>query len=198
MKRFLAEVVIAALLLLSLVAIFRLIKSNNSLRHRHENNVRALSEEVTAAKFRDSLSQASVRSLELKAREAERLCASLSSQLEEQKIRMKDVKSASAVQTVTSDTVLLESPAPMVAVPSWPSSDTCLHYSDRWASLDICPSDGALSVAYSIRDSVSTVVHVHYAKKFLWFRWRPEFRATSFSANPNTTIFDAAAVVISE
>lgn len=189
----LIECALVALLLLSLAAVFRLIQSNNKLRHRHENNVKALTEEVKAAKFRDSLSLASVRALELKAREAERLCASLSSQLDEQRIRMKDVKSASAVQTLTRDTVYLA--AEGVPVPL----DTCVHYADRWTSLDICTTrSGVCSVAYSVRDSVSTVVHVHYAKKFLWFRWRPEFRATSFSANPNTEIFNASAVVISD
>ena len=45
---------------------------------------------------------------------------------------------------------------------------------------------------------MTTVVHVRYRRRFLFFRWKPEYRATSVCANPHAHIRSAAAVVVTE
>ena len=50
----------------------------------------------------------------------------------------------------------------------------------------------------SVRDCVTTVVHVRYRRRFLFFRWKPVYRATSVCANPHAHIRSAAAVVVTE
>ena len=73
-----------------------------------------------------------------------------------------------------------------------------MDYSDPWASVSLCRGGGAASVSYSVRDSVSTVVHVRYRRRFLFLRWRPEFRATSVSHNPRASITNSTAVIVDE
>ena len=105
-----ATAILLLLLAAALWGCWRLRGENAELRRRHEGNIAALTSELEAARFRDSLSQASARALELKASEAERLCGRLSEQLYDMGVRMRDVRSATATEVVVRDTVYFPLP----------------------------------------------------------------------------------------
>ena len=161
-------------------------------RDRHEANVSALTEEVRVTRLHDSLAVARAGVLELRAGEAERCAEGLRRQVSELRLRLKDVRSAVTVETVTRDTVYFPE------IVGGGIEDTCLTYSDRWATFRLCADGEARAVEYSVRDSVTAYVHVHYRKRFLWWRWRPEYRATVVSGNPRATVTALEAVVLTE
>lgn len=164
----------------------------SEMRDRHEANVTALTEEVRVTKLHDSLAVARAGVLELRADEAERCAAGLRRQVSELRLRLKDVRSAVSVETVTRDTVYFPEIVDAAA------KDTCLTYSDDWATFRLCADGGARVVEYAVRDSVTAYIHVHYRKRFLWWRWRPEYRATVVSGNPRATVTAMEAVVLTE
>lgn len=185
-----------ALLLLMARRIFALRSELGELADRHERNVAALTSELTAARLGDSLSMAAAAALELRARGAERAVEGLRAQLQALRIRARDARSVTTVETVVRDTVwfpAIEEGHDTVA------ADTCRLYEDRWVTMELCgPRGGPASVSYSVRDSVTTVIHVAYRRRFLWWRWRPEYRATVVSHNARSTITAAAPVVIAD
>lgn len=164
----------------------------SELRDRHEANVSALTEEVRVTRLHDSLAVARAGALELRADEAERCAEGLRRQVSELRLRLKDVRSAVTVETVTRDTVYFPE------IVEGGIKDTCLTYSDNWATFRLCADGGAKVVEYSVRDSVTAYIHVHYRKRFLWWRWRPEYRATVVSGNPRATVTAMGAVVLTE
>lgn len=192
----------AALLLLALVLalsarVVALRSELGDLRDRHGRNLSALTSELEAARLHDSLSVASAAALELRAREAERSVEGLRAQLRALRVRARDARSVTTVETVVRDTVWL----PMVegAADTAGAADTCRRYEDAWLTLELCGAPGgAASVSYAVRDSVTAVVHVRYRRRFLWWRWRPEYRATVVSHNARSTVTAASAVVIGE
>lgn len=189
----------AALLLVALVLalsarVVALRSALGDLEDRHGRNLSALTSELETARLHDSLSVASAAALELRAREAERAAEGLRSQLQELRVRARDARSVTAVETVVRDTVWL--PAMEDARGA---ADTCRRYEDRWLTMELCGAPGgAASVSYAVRDSVTAVVHVRYRRRFLWWRWRPEYRATVVSHNARSTVTAASAVVIGE
>lgn len=192
----------AALLLLALVLalsarVVALRSELGDLEGRHERNLSALTSELEAARLHDSLSVASAAALELRAREAERSVEGLRSQLQALRVRARDARSVTAVGTVVRDTVwfpIIEEVRDTVG-----AADTCRRYEDRWLTMELCGGPGgAASVSYAVRDSVTAVVHVRYRRRFLWWRWRPEYRATVVSHNARSTVTAASAVVIGE
>lgn len=164
-------------------------------RTRHQDNILALTAELERTRLHDSLSTASAAALELRAGEAERVLARLRRHVNDLGVRMRDVQSATTAETVTRDTVWLALPAPG----GNETADTCADYSDGWLTASLCiGGDGSAALAYAVRDSVATVVHVRYRRRFLWFRWRPEYRATVTSFNPRTEVVAAEALVVKE
>lgn len=164
----------------------------SALRDRHEANVSALAEEVRVTRLHDSLAVAQAGALELRAGEAERCAEGLRRQVAELRLRLKDVRSAVTVEAVTRDTVYFPE------IVEQGAEDTCLTYSDDWATFRLCSDGASRMVEYSVRDSVTAYVHVHYRKRFLWWRWRPEYRATVVSGNPRATVTAMEAVVLTE
>lgn len=192
----------AALLLLALVLalsarVAALRSELGELEGRHERNLSALTSELEASRLHDSLSVVSAAALELRAREAERAAEGLREQLEALRIRARDARSVTAVETVTRDTVWF--PVMGEARDTVAAGDTCRRYEDEWLTMELCGGPGgAASVSYAVRDSVTAVVHVRYRRRFLWWRWRPEYRATVVSHNARSTVTAASAVVIGE
>lgn len=192
----------AALLLLALVLalsarVVALRSELGDLRGRHARNLSALTSELEAARLHDSLSVASAAALELRAREAERSVEGLRAQLRALRVRARDARSVTTVETVVRDTVWL--PTVGEAADTAGAADTCRRYEDAWLTLELCGAPGgAASVSYAVRDSVTAVVHVRYRRRFLWWRWRPEYRATVVSHNARSTVTAASAVVIGE
>lgn len=170
----------------------------SSVKERHEGNILALTAELERTRLHDSLSTASAAAMELRAGEAERVLAGLRRHVGDLGVRMRDVQSATTTETVTRDTVWLTLPT-IGEEGAATAGDTCADYTDGWLTASLCVGGGgSASLAYAVRDSVATVVHVRYRRRFLWFRWRPEYRATVTSFNPRTEVVAAEAVVVRE
>lgn len=160
---------------------------------RAERNAAAAAAAVERFKVADSLSAASAAALELTRKEAGRREAELMKSLSDMKIRARDARAVTTIATVVRDTVFFPAARPA----DGGAGDTCIRHVDKWLTLELCKAQGgAASVSYSVRDSVTAIVHVRYRRRFLWWRWRPEYRATVVSHNANSEINGVAAVVV--
>lgn len=92
-------------------------------------------------------------------------------------LRAAQVETQQLSGTVVHDTVRLQPDGS-----SW-------TYRDRWTefSLRMAPSDTTL--AYSVRDSVTTLVYREYRHRFLWWRWGTKgYRVKIVNFNPHATL----------
>ena len=131
-------------------------------KEMHLQNLTDLTSEVRRPKYSDSVSAAQVSALTLRASDAERLCSQLRQDLKIMGIRMKDVANATEVIMVNSDTVFI----PLVDSVRV-GHRLCYAYTDDWVNFDVCLLPDTLALAYTIRDTVETIVHIHYKKRFL-------------------------------
>lgn len=189
--------IIAGLVALAVIALltWRLISLRvemSELKERHEGNIRALTEKAETYRLHDSISVATAAALELKATEASRTIEGLKSKVKELGIRLRDVQSISTIETVTHDTIYLSETMTKCR------DDTCLTYTDGWLNMTLCNNDNGARLSYIIRDSLTSYVHVKYQRKFLWWRWRPQYQVTVTSHNPRTEVKTASAIVITE
>lgn len=193
MRSFLALAATALVAALLGIRVAELSAEVSAANARAERNAAAAAAAVERFTVADSLSAASAAALELTRKEARRREAELLQDLSALKIRARDARAAATIATVLRDTVYL--PAPAGGVES--VADTCRRHADKWLTLEFCGKPGgAASVSYAVRDSVTAVVHVRYRRRFLWWRWRPEYRATVVSHNPSARINGVAAVVV--
>lgn len=62
-------------------------------------------------------------------------------------------------------------------------------YSDYWADFRLTVSPSDTTLAYSVRDSVSTIVHRDYKHRFLWWRWGTKgYRVKVINYNPHARL----------
>lgn len=62
-------------------------------------------------------------------------------------------------------------------------------YSDYWADFRLIVSPSDTTLAYSVRDSVSTIVHRDYKHRFLWWRWGTKgYRVKVINYNPHARL----------
>lgn len=163
----------------------------SELEDRHEGNIKALTEKAETYRLHDSIAVAQAAALELRAAEAGRTIEGLRGRVKELGARLKDVRSVTIMETVTRDTVFLP-------YETGGRGDTCLAYSDGWVDISVCDNGSGAGLTYSMRDSVTSYVHVSYGRRFLWWRWKPRYEVTITSNNPRTEITTASAIVISE
>lgn len=189
-----------AVILVLLVAMSAMVMRSCSLssqlrdeKEMHLQNLTALTSEVRRLKYSDSVSAAQVSALTLRANDAERLCSQLRQDLKIMGIRMKDVANATEVITVNSDTVFI----PLVDSIRV-GHRICYDYTDDWVNFNVCLLPDTLELAYTIRDTVETIVHVQYQKRFLWWRWKPQYKTTVVSRCPSTEVTGVTSVVIDD
>ena len=159
----------------------------------HLQNLTALTSEVRRLKYSDSVSATQVSALTLRANDAERLCSQLRQDLKIMGIRMKDIANATEVITVNSDTVFI----PLVDSVRV-GHRLCYDYTDDWVNFNVSLLPDTLELAYTIRDTVETIVHVQYQKRFLWWRWKPQYKTTVVSRCPSSEVTGVTAVVIDD
>lgn len=196
MKRLMIDIVLVALLACCLYLLWRWRSAYYELYERSADNIRALTTEVELTKYHDSLTMASAKALRLEASELSdlrsdyaRLAKSVGAS------RAKDVRSVVATESLARDTIYMQLPD---CSPIDTPIDTCVNHHDYWSDVSLCLCDDTASVTYSVRDSLTTVVYVTYRKRFLWWRWKPEYRATTISHNPRTTILSQEATVVED
>lgn len=162
-------------------------------KEMHLQNLTTLTSEVRRLKYTDSVSAAQVSALTLRANDAERLCTKLRKDIKIMGIRMKDVANATEVITVNSDTVFI----PLVDSVRV-GHRLCYDYTDDWVNFNVCILPDTMALEYTIRDTVETIVHVQYQKRFLWWRWKPIFKTTCISKNKHTYIDCINTIVINQ
>ena len=189
-----------AVILVLLVAMSAMVMRSCSLssqlrdeKEMHLQNLTALTSEVRRLKYSDSVSAAQVSALTLRANDAERLCTQLRQDLKIMGIRMKDVANATEVITVNSDTVFI----PLVDSIRV-GHRLCYDYTDDWVNFNVSLLPDTLALAYTIRDTVETIVHVQYQKRFLWWRWKPQYKTTVVSRCPSSEVTGMTSVVIDD
>lgn len=196
MKRLMIDIALVALLACCLYLLWRWRSAYYELYERSADNIRALSTEVELTKYHDSLTMASAQALRLEASELSdlrndyaRLAKSVGAR------RSKDVRSVVETESLARDTVYFDLSE---CVPLDRPIDTCINHHDTWCDITLCLCDDTASVTYSVRDSLTTIVYVNYRKRFLWWRWKPEYRATTISHNPRATILSQEATVVED
>ena len=189
-----------AVILVLLVAMNAMVMRSCSLssqlrdeKEMHLQNLTTLTSEVRRLKYSDSVSAAQVSALTLRANDAERLCTQLRQDLKIMGIRMKDVANATEVITVNSDTVFI----PLVDSIRV-GHRLCYAYTDDWVNFNVSLLPDTMALAYTIRDTVETIVHVQYQKRFLWWRWKPQYKTTVVSRCPSSEVTGVTSVVIDD
>lgn len=189
-----------AVILVLLVAMSAMVMRSCSLssqlrdeKEMHLQNLTTLTSEVRRLKYSDSVSAAQVSALTLRANDAERLCSQLRQDLKIMGIRMKDVANATEVITVNSDTVFI----PLVDSIRV-GHRLCYDYTDDWVNFNVSLLPDTMALAYTIRDTVETIVHVQYQKRFLWWRWKPQYKTTVVSRCPYSEVTGVTSVVIDD
>ena len=189
-----------AVILVLLVAMSAMVMRSCSLSSQlrdekvmHLQNLTALTCEVRRLKYSDSVSAAQVSALTLRANDAERLCSQLRQDLKIMGIRMKEVANATEVITVNSDTVFIPLVDSIRA-----GHRLCYAYTADWVNFNVSLLPDTLELAYTIRDTVETIVHVQYQKRFLWWRWKPQYKTTVVSRCPSSEVTGVTSVVIDD
>ncbi len=92
-------------------------------------------------------------------------------------IKVAQVETQQVSGTVVHDTVRLQPDGS-----SW-------AYRDRWAQFRLRMEPQDTTLAYSVRDSVTTVVYREYRHRFLWWRWGTKgYRVRIVNFNPHATL----------
>ena len=68
-------------------------------------------------------------------------------------------------------------------------SSSRYEYSDKWAHFAIYMHPPDTTLAYSVRDSITTIVYREYKHKFLWWKWGTKgYKVKIVNFNPHSRI----------
>lgn len=160
-------------------------KENKRLEAETErlaNNVETLASSLRYRVFRDSIRAAEVSSLVLEVDELKNLRKADAQTIKELRLKPKDVVTIEKVTTEVKDSVVF-------AV-----VDSCIRYTDTWTHIEACLPENTLT--YSVKDSVQSILHIDYQKRFLWWRWKPCYKLTLIPNNPRSCITSAEVIVM--
>lgn len=102
--------------------------------------------------------------------------------IEDLNLKVKQLTQLQQTALQTRDTVYLSA-----ANSSNHPPDTTLRYSDRWCDFTYKPS--TQSLAYSIRDSLTTIVSRQYKHRFLFWKWGTKgYDVRIVNHNPHSTV----------
>lgn len=98
--------------------------------------------------------------------------------LNDLRLRAAQVEAQQLTGTDTRDTVRLTT-----------NAGTAYEYHDRWADFRIEAKPPDTLLAYSVRDSVYTIVYREYKHRFLWWKWGTKgYKVKVVNFNPHATI----------
>ena len=183
------EIIIAALLIVSVVALNMMWKKERKERIRTESNQTALLQTVERFRTKDGLNAVSIQKLTLKNSEFKKYNQDLAETVKSLNIKVKRLQSVSetVTKTVTKvNTVIKDS----IIYRDNTIVDTlrCIEFSDGWVSANGCVLDGVLHGEIVSKDTLIQAVH-RVPRKFLFFRWGAKaIRQEVVSKNPHTQI----------
>ena len=157
-----------------------LVKENKRLKNenkRYFSNMLKMGTDVLISKDELLRSKAELGTMQLTAREFEKLNEKQADEIKALKIRLKDVKNVSTTEIQT----IIEVPVTM--------TDTikqCFEYKDAYVNVDGCLAD---SIIIDSKDKITVVNHI-VPKKFLWiFKYGvKDVRTTITNKNPYNQI----------
>ena len=161
-----------------------LIKENKRLKNenkRYFSNMLKMGTDVLISKDGLLRSKAELGTMQLTAREFEKLNEKQANEIKSLKIRLKDVKNVSTTEIQT----IIEVPVTV--------TDTvkqCFEYKDAYVSVDGCLAD---SIKVESKDTITVINHID-PKKFLWvIRYGvKDVRTTITNKNPYNQITGAS------
>jgi hypothetical protein len=190
--------ILAATIVLQAGYITRLREDRNIYR----SNTEVLAESVEQYRTKDSMNVASVRQLQLKINEVEKLRAEDIRLIAKLKVDRKRLQQITTVQTasvyqfqVPLEDVVIEQADTVTT----PIGDTlhCIKVAERWFSVDGCiDGDNRFTGTFRSIDSLFYVEHI-VPRRFLFIKWGcKERRQEIGSRNPNTQVLNAEFITI--
>ena len=181
MKKYILFLIVSIFIAFSCVM---LIKENKRLKNenkRYLSNMVKMGTDIIVTKDELGRSKAELGTMQLTAKEFEKLNEKQANEIKALKIRLKDVKNVSVTEIQT----LIEVPITI--------TDTikqCFEYKDAYVNVDGCLSD---SIKIESKDTISVVNHIEQ-KRFLWiFRYGvKDVRTTITNKNPYNHIIWAS------
>lgn len=94
-------------------------------------------------------------------------------------LRAQQVESWQKTGTAVADTVTLKQATDSLS----------FAYVDRWANFYLSMKPPDTTLAYSVRDSVTTIVYREYKHRFLWWRWGTKgYKVKIINFNPHARV----------
>lgn len=175
--------IIACLLLISVTGfLYNKVARQKAEIERLDTNIEAINSEAVRFKTKAGKDAETVQALSLKRNELELFNSRLTKQVDDLRIKLRDVKAAHAIETVTRvDTVVVTE---KTDVPN----QYKFSYDDNWNKISGVVSPDSTKLEFSSMDTLDVISHVKQ-KRFLFFRiGKPKIRTTVTNQNPKSTI----------
>lgn len=182
-------VYLSALLLVAVMTLSWLYKTEKQEKKRLANNQEALLTDVETYKTEAGKNAASVLRLELSKSELEKYNKDLTQTVSDLKIKISRIQSASTTATNTDYSITTPVRDSIVYKDRLiPDTIKRITYNDTWLNLDGTIQKGIFSGNIQSRDTLVQVVH-RIPKKFLFFKWGTKaIRQEVTTKNPHSKI----------
>ena len=175
--------VIACLLLISVAGfLYSKVERQKKEIERLDTNIEAINSEAVRFKTKAGKDAETVQALTLKRDELELFNSRLTKQVDDLRIKLRDVKAAHTVETeLRIDTVVITE---KTSVPK----QYKFKYADNWNKIIGVVSPDSTKLEFNSVDTLDVISHVKQ-KRFLFFRiGKPKIRTTITNQNPKSTI----------
>lgn len=182
-------VYLSALLLVAVMALSWLYKTEKQEKKRLANNQEALLTDIETYKTEAGKNAASVLRLELSKSELEKYNKDLTQTVSDLKIKISRIQSASTTATSTDYSITTPVRDSIVYRDRLiPDTLKRITYNDAWLGLDGTIQKGIFSGNIQSRDTLVQIVH-RIPKKFLFFKWGTKaIRQEVTTKNPHSKI----------
>lgn len=174
--------IIAVLAGTSVFFMARTIKKQKTELSRRQGNIEALTGEAVRFKTKAGKDAETVQALTLKNTELEMFNSRLARQVSDLNIKLRDVKAAHTVETITKiDTVVVTEKTEIPGTYRF-------KYADAWNKIEGLVSPDSTKITQNSVDTVDIINHVKQ-KRFLFFRiGKPKIKTTVTNQNPKTKL----------
>lgn len=175
--------VIACLLLISVAGfLYNKVERQKKEIVRLDTNIEAINSEAVRFKTKAGKDAETVQALTLKRDELEMFNSRLTKQVDDLRIKLRDVKAAHSIETeLRIDTVVITE---KTDVPN----QYKFKYADNWNKITGVVSPDSTKLEFSSTDTLDVVSHVKQ-KRFLFFRiGKPKIRTTVTNQNPKSRL----------
>jgi len=173
-------------------------KKVNKENERLKNNITALTKRMHEYVLKDSTQKVEIEQLTYKNEEMYFINDALNNYIDILDIKRKNVKEITQISTRANyviDTFFVKDT--IIITEKQTDTLTKTHYKDAYVDLSVSQKDNKITKADIITfDTITTIVHKEYRKRFLCFKWRPYYKVTIHNTNPYSRITNAQNVKI--